>query len=278
MSVKPKSRLLITGGTGYLASHLVPLLSDKYQVTIIDRTLKRERIPGIEATFIESNLANLSDEMLSNFEVLVHAAYANNLAEEKLFLERASKLNPKLYLVYFSSAAVYGDLPEDQEAFTIESATLPVNDYGLYKLVLEYWIQELIKRKHLILRIANPYGKEFSCRGVYQIFRKSLLEQIQAGSSKLGLKINSDNAAELLRDFIYVDDLVSKIGALVSSKAQGIYNISSGQGTLLEDFARKILDELISELKLDKNKYKLSFNYKKDPNYIEIKRSVLLTN
>ncbi len=274
MGVSSKPRLIITGGTGYLASHLVALLLDKYQVTIIDRTLKSERLPSKDLTLIESELANISDEMLSDTSVLVHAAYSNNLSEEKLFLERASKLNPKLYLIYFSSAAVYGDLLEDTEAFTIESDTVPINDYGLYKLVMEYFVQALTK-KHLILRIANPYGKEFSCRGVYQIFRKSLLEQIQANKNKLELKINADKPAEMLRDFIYIDELAIKIAALVKKKVRGISNISSGEGVLLEDFAKKVLGDLVSEFKLDKNKYELSFEYKKDPSRKEIKRSIL---
>ncbi len=269
-----KPRLIITGGTGYLGSHILPLLLDKYQVTVIDRTIKRERINDANVTFIESTLMNVTDAMLNDTAILLHAAYSNNLAEEKLFLERASKLNPKLYLVYFSSAAVYGDLPDELEAFTVDSATAPINDYGLYKLVLEYWVQELTK-KHLILRIANPYGAEFSCRGVYQIFRKSLLEQIQSGQAKLELKINADKASEMLRDFIRIEELGAKIVTLIKARTRGLSNISSGEGVLLEDFAETVLRELSSELNFDESKYKLSFNYKKDPNYKEIKKSVL---
>lgn len=274
MSPASKPRLIITGGTGYLASHLLASLVDKYQVTLIDRTIKQERVSDSNVTLIESELASVSDEMLSETSVLIHAAYTNNLTEEKLFLERACKLNPKLYLVYFSSAAVYGELTDDLEAFTIESDTLPINDYGLYKLVMEYFVQALT-RKHLILRIANPYGKEFSCRGVYQIFRKLLSEQIQAGSLELKLKINSDNAGEMLRDFIYIDEFVDQAAALIKPQTRGIANIASGEGVLLEDFARKVLSELALEHKLDENKYKLVFEYKKDPSRKEIKRSVL---
>ncbi len=274
MSPASKPRLIITGGTGYLASHLLVSLVDKYQVTLIDRTIKRERVSDSNVTLIESELASVSDEILNDTNVLIHSAYTNNLTEEKLFLERACRLNPKLYLVYFSSAAVYGELTDDLEAFTIESDTLPINDYGLYKLVLEYWIQTLTK-KHLILRIANPYGKEFSCRGVYQIFCKLLSGQIQAGSSELKLKINSDNAGEMLRDFIYIDEFVDQVATLIKSQLRGIANIASGEGVLLEDFAKKVLSELAIEHKLDKNKYKLVFEYKKDPSRKEIKRSVL---
>lgn len=265
---------MITGATGYLASHLLPLLLDKYQVIAFDRTIKQERVNASSVTFIESDLVNVTDAMLSNISILVHTAYSNNLAEEKLFLERAYRLNPKLYLVYFSSAAVYGDLPDELEAFTIESSTVPVNDYGLYKLVLEYWVQALT-RKHLILRIANPYGKEFSCRGVYAIFRKLLSEQIKSGVIDLKLKINSDHPEEMVRDFVHIDDLVTKIAALIFSKGRGLHNISSGQGVLLEDFAQNVLEELLGEQNLNKKSYDLAFEYKKDPKVREIKKSIL---
>ena len=271
---KTRSRLMITGGTGYLGSHLLPLLSDKYQIIAFDRTIKQERVNASGVTFIESDLANVTDAMLSNISILLHTAYSGNLAEEKLFLERALKLNPKLYLVYFSSAAVYGDLPDELEAFTVESSTVPVNDYGLYKLVLEYWVQALTK-KHLILRIANPYGKEFSCRGVYAIFRKLLLEQIKSGVIDLKLKINSDHPEEMVRDFVHIDDLVTKIAALIFSKGRGLHNISSGQGVLLEDFAQNVLEELLGEQNLNKKSYDLAFEYKKDPKVREIKKSIL---
>ncbi len=275
MSRKLKPRLIITGGTGYLGSHLLPALLDKYQVIVIDRMVKRDRVAGVEVDFIESALANVSEEVLSNSSVLVHAAYCNDLEQEKAFLERACKLNPKLYLIYFSSAAVYGDLPETEEGFTVEADTVPINDYGLYKLVMEYFVQALTK-KHLILRIANPYGKEFARRGVYQIFRESLLEQINAGKFGLVLKLNASVTGEMIRDMVYIDDVAAKISALIKKRARGVANISSAKGVSLELFAATVLEELLLELGLQGQGFNLSFNYQPDLSRKEIKRSILL--
>lgn len=216
---------LIIGGTGYLGSHLVKEL---------DSVHIYERSKGITPTY----------------NTIIHAAHFNDLQAESEFI---SSIPRDTYFVFFSSAAVYGETR--LEGADVKTNPEPINDYGRYKLKLEQLIQDRFPA-HLILRISNPYGGEPSQRGVYQIF-KLRIEQDQV------LNINANQAGEIIRDFIHIDDFIDKTIDLLNNKSQGYFNISSGQATRLEDFARAI----------DSSKT-ISFNYTGSKDH-EIQVSVL---
>lgn len=193
---------LIIGGTGYLGSHLVKRLES---VAVYDRSI------GINQAY----------------DTIIYAAHFNDLETEKQFIE---SIPVDTYFVFFSSAAVYGETSIDGADVT--TSPEPINDYGRYKLELEQLVQNRFA-KHLILRISNPYGGEPNQRGVYQIF-KSRIEHGQV------LNINANKAAEIVRDFIPIDDFIDKTIDLLNNKSEGYFNISSGQATCLEDFAAAI--------------------------------------
>ena len=225
---------LVTGATGYLASHLLNDLGYS-DLLLLDRTFKEGRITLDKASFqvIEQDLSQNPKIVSSNFETLIHAAFVNNNEAELEFLRQ---IPTNTYVIFFSTAAVYG---EGLKHSTQDQAE-PINEYGRNKLELENYISENFP-KHLILRIANPYGKEFGIKGFYQIAKNKF-----AKSEKL--QLNCTKPGELVRDFMTIDDFVSKVKELITKKAQGIYNISSGQGQSLEEFLAKELPEFDSNM------------------------------
>jgi UDP-glucose 4-epimerase len=246
-------KLLITGASGYLGSHLVNALDlSKYdEVVLLDRNFKADRIKQTGFKIKEVDLMKHFELDLKRFNTVIHCAYlADNEAELKFIIE----LDKNTHLIFLSSAAVYGE--NTGKYLDIDSDCKPVNRYGLNKLRLENFIKAAYKN-HAILRISNPYGKEYSVRGFYQIAKKKL-EQNEF------LSINSDKPNQVVRDFIYIDELIKQIKELVEKKASGTFNISSGVGKTLEEFLE---EELVS--------FDSSLIHYKGLNKDEIKNSIL---
>ncbi len=254
-------KLLTTGGSGYLAAHLINLIYQSYDITIIDRHLKQDRLLAPEAmSLIEKDLLYVDDFDFSVFDICIHTAYLNDLEAEKKLLEKIHKQNPQIYFVYFSSAAVYGELENSGlESFSIDSVLKPINDYGVYKVELENIVTEYFIN-HAILRIANPYGKEFATKGVHALFKS----KIESQEEPVQLNINAGASHTIVRDMIFIDDLLEKIIKILELKKTGLFNISSGKAQFLEDFVEQINS---------KNK-KLEFKYSGFKN-TEIRKSVL---
>ena len=248
-----EEKLLITGATGYLGSHLVNALDlSKYQeIVLLDRHFKAERITAKGFKIKEIDLTETYEIDLKSFTTVIHCAYLQDNEAELKFL---IKLDKNVQLVFFSSAAVYGE--NTGEFLDLDSECRPVNTYGFNKLRLENFIQAAFKN-HSIIRIANPYGKEYAVRGFYQIAKKKL-------ESNEFLSINSDKPNQIVRDFIYIDELIKQLKTIVENKLKGIFNISTGIGMTLENFLEKEFENFNSSL----------IHYK-GLNHDEIKNSIL---
>lgn len=233
----PAEKLLITGATGYLASHLVNSLDfSKYEeVVLLDRHFKAERITQTDFKLKEVDLTKHFELDLKSFTTVIHCAYLNDNESELKFI---IKLDKHAHLVFMSSAAVYGE--NKSEALDIDSECAPINQYGFNKLRLENFIKAAFKN-HSILRIANPYGKEYETRGFYQI-AKSKLENNEF------LSINSDKPNQIVRDFIYIDELVKQTNKIIDKKATGTFNISTGIPKTLERFLEEELNTVDTSL------------------------------
>ena len=229
--------LLITGASGYLGSHLVNALDlSKYEeVVLLDRHFKADRIKATGFKIKEADLTKHFELDLKSFDTVIHCAYlADNEAELKFII----KLNKHANIILFSSAAVYGE--NTGNYLDTDSVCKPINRYGLNKFKLENFVRAAYK-DHAILRIANPYGKEYSVRGFYQIAKQKL-------DHNEFLSINSDKANQVVRDFIHIDELIKQIKEIIEKKATGTFNISTGIGQTLEGFLEKELNGFDSSL------------------------------
>jgi Nucleoside-diphosphate-sugar epimerases len=250
-------KVLVTGGAGFIGSHIVEkLLLQKYHVVIIDdlSTGLQENIHP-DAKFIKMDIR--SNQLINtfkeeNFDFVIHQAaqtmvpkslenpdfdcHVNILGTVNL-LEACRKSSVKR-VVFASSAAVYGDettLPIKETA-----NVNPSSFYGLSKLTVEKYLDlyyKLFGLEYVILRYANVYGErqgDAGEGGVISIFTRKL----QNGET---VQVYGDGGQT--RDFIYVGDVAAaNIQALLTPYANRVYNISTQTetsiNTLLELLAK----------------------------------------
>jgi nucleoside-diphosphate-sugar epimerase len=266
--LKVNRAFLVTGATGYLAANFLnfiqtsrPDFFEAYDVIfLIDRHLKLSRLDDgiLENNKVRKIAFDLSQAEeftcllggLLSLEVL-HFASLNNLEAEKLFIkglqEFALKTNSLIKFIYLSSSAVYGENDSDPLIPSHENDALkPVSTYGVYKMQIEKFIQE---QSFLIIRLANPYGGEFECRGVYQNFKQQLLDT--AMDENFTVKINAEDERQIIRDFVSIRDFCFMLVGLIEANACGIYNVASEKITYLEDFAESVKNDLLNNSLLD---------------------------
>jgi len=243
-------KVLVTGGAGFIGSHLVEkLVQEGCQVVVLDNlsTGVRENIPS-GVNFIEMDIC--SDELLNifkveNFDGVFHLAGQTmvpvslekpdydcqvNVLGTVNVLEACRKTGVKR-VVFSSTAAVYGDV---EGIPILESAqTGPTSFYGLSKLTVEQYLhlyQQVFGLDYVALRYANVYGErqgDGGEGGVVSIFTR-LLSQ---GSS---LTIFGDGGQT--RDFIYAGDVASaNYQALFTPHVNTVYNVSTQTETSVNE-------------------------------------------
>jgi UDP-glucose 4-epimerase len=247
-------KILVTGGAGFIGSHVVDAyVAAGHDVAIVDdlSTGKREnvnpraRLYTLDLRDVELSkvLAEVKPDVVSH-----HAAKASvreSMVEPVLYadvnisggvklLELCRQYRVKKFVYASTGGALYGDpqyLPAD-EAHPIG----PLDPYGVSKAALEYYLPIYHKQHGLAfttLRYANVYGPRqdpYGEAGVVAIFSRRMLVSEQA-------VINGSGEQE--RDFVYVGD-VAQANVLALDKGDGgTYNIGMGAGTSINElFAR----------------------------------------
>ncbi|WP_028608741.1 NAD-dependent epimerase/dehydratase family protein [Paenibacillus harenae] len=238
-------RILVTGGAGFIASHIAErFVHDGHQVTVLDNLShgKIRHIPP-RVHFLQAELA--SPEVEDLFKTLKpeivchHAAQIDVVTSMKQPLADAGTnilgtlallLHCRNYgvqkFIYASSAAVYGTpmyLPIDEK-----HPVKPLSCYGISKHTPEHYIEafsNLYGLDYTILRYANVYGPRQDPTGeggVISIF----LNKIERGEAPV---IYGDG--QQTRDFIYVKDIVSANAAALTRGSRQILNVSCNQAT-----------------------------------------------
>ena len=248
-------RVLVTGGAGFIGSHLVKALVEAgHQVRIIDNlsTGSLENIADVLDTieFIRGDVRDYGavESAVRCVDAVVHLAALIDVAEsvEKpdLYFDvnvrgtynvvKASK-NVSTF-VFASSSAIYGEpirvpIPEDHPL-------MPKSPYAASKVSCEAFVQAFANQygfRPVILRLFNVYGPKQS-----RAYAGVIIEFIRRVSRGEPPVIFGDG--EQTRDFIHVSDVVEAIMlSLRSERARGVFNIGSGEGVTINYLARLIL-------------------------------------
>ena len=249
-------RVLVTGGAGFIGSHVVDrLLADGHAVDAVDNlaTGRRERVhPAARLHVCDLRDARLDTVVAAaRPEVVVHlaaqAAVPRSVADPVFdasvnvlgtiaLLEACRRAGVRRALYTSSGGAGYGDTdvlptPEDHPL-------RPASPYGVSKITAEHYLEcwaGLTAGRALTLRLANIYGPRQDPAGeagVVAIFASRLL----AGEPCI---VNGDG--EQTRDYVYVGDVADAVArGVTSANATGVANIGTGAETTVNELHRRL--------------------------------------
>lgn len=241
-------RALVIGGNGFLGSSLVDRLGRHVdQVRVLDRHAPRKDFDWAEIEYLIGSLddAALLDQAMAGADIVFHLASStvpstanadpahdvrSNLLGA-LDLIAAMQRGGVRRIVFFSSGGtVYGDpqrLPVDEN-----HPLNPISSYGVVKVAIEGYLrmyQHLGIIDPLILRPSNPYGPRQSVSGIQGAVASFL------GKAHDGGTVSIWGDGSVVRDYIYIDDLVALAIEAAFSDFNGVINAGSGEGCSLNE-------------------------------------------
>jgi len=263
--------ILITGGAGFIGSNLAFYFQKNHpeaKVVVFDcfrsgETLSNgnlksfghfKNLLGFTGEIISGNINSASDmkNLRDNyrFDYIFHeAAISDTTALEQ---DLMIKTNVNAYkdlldmamlhganMIYASSGATYGDAPSPQRV----GREAPQNVYGFSKLSMDHLSREYMKKASISivgLRYFNVYGPR-------EYFKNSTASMvIQFGHQLLAGKNPKlfEDSDKILRDFIYIEDIIQANIKAMQPNESGIYNVGTGKARSFQD----IVDILQREL------------------------------
>jgi UDP-glucose 4-epimerase len=154
----------------------------------------------------------------------------SNLVNSVSLLNMMVKAEIKRIVFLSSGGTVYGNPTETP---TRETHTLrPISSHGIVKVAIENYLsmyEMLYKIKPIILRASNPYGPRqghFQTQGVISTFLKSI---------KFNKELVVWGSGDVVRDYIYIDDLVKLCYQASISDTCGVFNVGSGRGASINE-------------------------------------------
>jgi UDP-glucose 4-epimerase len=253
-------KILITGGAGFVGSHLSRYLFQQgHKVTIYDNLSNstKEKLSDLlkyDISFVRGDVTNYKSlqKNLKGFDFVIHLAAKINVDESIRNPELTHSVNVTgtvnvlhacvenniKNVIAASSAAVYGNttkIPLDEN-----SQNVPISPYGASKLSLEHYLQAFSNSysiNSISLRFFNIYGvgQSIAYAGVIKIFMENIRE-----NKPLVIFGDGKNT----RDFISIDDLVRSVNLAmkkITGKKGNIYNIATGRSVSINELARLML-------------------------------------
>lgn len=257
--------VLISGGAGFIGSHLVDrLLKQDNEVTVIDGY--SNRIIVID-DFSEGKCANLPKDprltiynadilgkighLFKGIDIVFHMAALTRPQWSILYPSETNTVNVHGTLkvlehcrdnkvkriVFMSSSSLYGE----QESYPTneEAKPNPMCPYALTKQIGEEYcqlFQKLYGLEFNAIRPFNVYGSRMNPRGIYSSAVAKFIEVIHKG-----LPLNITGDGKQARDFIYIDDVIDQMMFMSTSKVTGeAFNCGSGTNTSINDLTQTI--------------------------------------
>ncbi|MDD5702273.1 MAG: SDR family oxidoreductase [Dehalococcoidales bacterium] len=253
-------RAVVTGGAGFIGSHIADGLADRgWQITIIDNlsTGRRENIQHLvgagRAELIEGSITDLSllQKVFEGVDYVFHEAAISSVPRSidnpaasneanitgTLNVLLAARDNRVKKVVFASSASVYGDAPALPKQEDMKPD--PLSPYALTKLTAEYYCRifnDIFKLPTASLRYFNVYGPRQAPDSQYAAVIPKFIQSIIEGKSPV---IFGDG--EQSRDFVFVKDVVAVNILAAETGATGIFNIGQGEKITLNELTRIML-------------------------------------
>lgn len=254
-----KNTTIVTGGAGFIGSHLAEeLLKRGYQVIILDdlSTGKRGNIEPIltqgNIQFIEGSVTDLPllNKLFQNVSYVFHLAAIPSVPRSiesplashnvnitgTLNVLLAAKDNKVKKVIYASSSAVYGDTPTLPKREDMPPN--PQSPYAVTKLAGEYYCQvfyEVFDLPTICLRYFNVYGPRQDPSSQYAAVIPRFIDRLFKDESPI---IFGDG--EQTRDFTFVKDAAEANILATESDATGVFNIGTGRRVSINELARLI--------------------------------------
>lgn len=282
--------ILVTGGAGYIGSHIVEELVKKNFLKIFivdDLSTGHKRLINKKATFIKANINKtqlIKKIILKNkIDTIIHLAaktivtesekkpklyYKANVLGTSSLLDAAKNSSVKNFL-FSSTAAVYGS---KIRYVNEKSKTLPDSVYGKTKLQAEDLVKRNFKKNYIILRYFNVVGaspsKKIGLINKYGQLFKNFAVEILKNKPKLSVYGKDYNTKDgtCIRDFIHVSDLADiHLKVLLKASKDNksvILNCGYGKGF-------SVLEVVNNFKKFSKNKVLVKFEKRRKAEIVE---------
>ncbi|MBT4223292.1 MAG: NAD-dependent epimerase/dehydratase family protein [Opitutae bacterium] len=250
-------RVLITGGSGFIGSHLAEHFQGWAEVRVLDnlRTGFRRNLEGLDVEFFEGSVCDrdLVQEAVQDVDYVFHLAALVSVPESMEKPSECVDINVKgllnvleqsatagvRKLCFASSAAIYGDNPTVPKLETMLPE--PKSPYAITKLDGEYYcgmFQAEERLKTACLRFFNVFGPRQDPNGPYAAAVPIFFQKALSGEP---ITIFGDGGAT--RDFIFVKDIVAALIFLAENESvTGVFNAGYGRQTSVKELAESILE------------------------------------
>ena len=257
-------RILITGGAGFIGSHIAEYFNGKAEIRVLDnlRSGYKSNLDGLDVEFIEGDICDRAavKAAMKDVDYVFHLAAMVSVPESMFkiaecvdinvhgllnVLEEAADAGVKK-LCFSTSAAIYGDNPVVPKLETMIPE--PKSPYAITKLDGEYYCNMFTREGRLqtaCLRYFNVFGPRQDPKSAY-----AAAIPIFTAKAVTNEDITIFGDGEQTRDFIYVKDIVEANVFMAMNDFTGVYNIAYGSKITINDLVKEIVKVTNSKSKV----------------------------